>query len=745
MSKRKKRDLRETGTQDKDNIERIDTNKRTGNENLKKNQAKNRKRRGQEVEQERKESKVTGRSKKKTKVSVLDYFVEAALNKITRGSLDIQGTQFEISYSKVLSEKHKKRVIYIREFPEIVFAGHLELIRNNVYRQLPQTEREQVGIDIIEHSLPNRIRFINNKKMGNVETAFRRQRSQTIIDKNMKEANRRSGTGWNSSRDDVTILDKRIARLNRKIDSHEVIKKHQARGGETLKTYLFIEVTGITLEQVDDVTDMVLGLLADNQYKYAEIFDLENYLKSFGLASLNYSLKPAIDLHPMTMTTEVSAVSQSYTEGIIRSEQGDVYMGHSIESGYPVFASFSESSDGANILMVASSGSGKTAYCKTMALSALNHKGNTYNIIVNDYKGGEWDKLAEIVKNSQVISMGINSPKFVNTLVIPDYKRYAFVKPETAYHLSATFTTKLLAILVGAQDPMKGAQVENICSDIVERTYNMNGVDVRQPSTYVRSQDFNFREALWSAITFITTESSDMELRHGKDLLALVKTSLEYYFSVSGSKNYMFANPVDIDSIMDSKFVVFDYGTQTAGGSGTMLDKEIEASMYQKEFFSSLYSAYNKLKKEYTMEFDEEVQRQLNNPVLMKSLNDKVTGGRSSNKINILIINAVEGLLGGDNPNASAIRGNMNTIILGRVKKSEAIATINYFGLEQAMSRVGHIITSNDKYQNSFLCAINTGKMYDMTVTKMRIPPHLYSTDIYKSKDVEDNKSTVIQ
>lgn len=176
-----------------------------------------------------------------------------------------------------------------------------------------------------------------------------------------------------------------------------------------------------------------------------------------------------------------------------------------------------------------------------------------------------------------------------------------------------------------------------------------------------------------------------------------------------------------------------------------MLDKEIEANMFQKEFFSNLYSAYNKLKKEYTVEFDEEVQRQLNNPVLMKSLNDKVTGGRSNNKINILIINAIEGLLGSDNPNASAIRGNINTVILGKVKKAEALSTINYFGLEQAMSRVSHIITSNDKYQNSFLCAINTGKMYDMTVTKMRIPPYLYNTDLFRSKDVEENKSTVIQ
>ena len=59
----------------------------------------------------------------------VDFYAEKILNKATRGSLDIQGSQFEISYSKILSETHKKRVIYIYEYPTKVYPGHLEALR----------------------------------------------------------------------------------------------------------------------------------------------------------------------------------------------------------------------------------------------------------------------------------------------------------------------------------------------------------------------------------------------------------------------------------------------------------------------------------------------------------------------------------------------------------------------------------------------------------------------------------------
>ena len=57
------------------------------------------------------------KNQSENKISMVDFYAEKILNKATRGSLDIQGSQFEISYSKILSETHKKRVIYIYEYP----------------------------------------------------------------------------------------------------------------------------------------------------------------------------------------------------------------------------------------------------------------------------------------------------------------------------------------------------------------------------------------------------------------------------------------------------------------------------------------------------------------------------------------------------------------------------------------------------------------------------------------------------
>lgn len=677
---------------------------------------------------------------KQSRVSTLNYYTERLLNKMTKGSLDIQGSSFEISYSKIMSETHKKRVIYIKEYPMYIYAGHLEKIRLDAKRKMPESDIRKCDVNIIEHTMMHHINFANNKKLKSSERNFRRQ----LIDINTQRtktisAMRTGVTALGTSRDDIQILNKRQKRLERKIYSYTDINFHQSRGGETLKTYCFIEIVGETTAITDELADNVIQLLSVSGYKYEEITELDEYLSTFGLASVNFQKKMKWDIHPLTVTSDVSAVTPTYSEGIIRSAAGDVYIGNSLETGYPVFISFSESAAAQNVLVVADSGSGKTVLVKTIVLGSLNHRQNTYNVVVTDYKGGEWSYMAKSMDKAEEVSMGMANPKFVNTLAIPDYETYGFEDPTSSYYLALGYTVKLLATLSGTEDKTKLSQVQNVCNDIVERVYLYNQIDVKRPSTYHISSEIPFRESLWEAIEYICTKSDDMEKRHGKELLSLVKTSLEYYFTAEGSKSYMFENSLSIDELMKKKLIIFDYGAQTAGGQGTLLEKEVHAKILQKNFFTILYSAKNKLSGQYTIEIEEEVQRQLNSPMLSQELNDKITGGRSSNRSTILLTNTVLGLLSNTtDTNITAIKENINTVMLGRCKKEVAGSVMQYFDLMQAQSRVMSILTGNGQYSNSFLMAFNTGKVFDMCVAKVTLPKSIIDSPMFESRKVEE-------
>lgn len=683
---------------------------------------------------------------KTQRLSTLNYFTERLLNRITKGTLDIQGSAFEISYSKIMSETHSKRVIFIKEFPTNIYAGHLERLRLEAKKQISKEYVDKVDVNIIEHTMPNHISFVNNRKLKSSERNFRRQLIDLTSERISKVSKMLTGaTVLGTNRDDISIMLKREERLKRKIYSYGSINKHQSSGGETLKSYIFVEVSGETTQMTDDLADIVIRLLSVNNYVYEEVTDLTDYLNMFGLASLKFQRKMKWDINPLTLTSDVNSVAPTYSEGIIRSEQGDIYIGNSMETGYPVFTSFSESADAANVLVVAGTGSGKTVLVKTITLGCLNHRNNTYNMVITDYKGGEWSSLVDTIDNTVEISMGIANPKFIDTIAIPDFKTYGFPDPQAAYYLAHGYTVKLLTTLVGTTDPMKLNQVQNICNDIVTRVYLYQGVDVKRPSTYYKSLNLNFSAVLWEAISYVTTRSGDMVTRHGNEMLKLVKTSLEYYFTSDGSKKFMFENSVDIEELMNSKLIIFDYGAQTAGGQGTLEKKEILAKILQKNFFTTLYSFKNKLREEYTIEVEEEVQRQLGDPLLVKELNDKVTGGRSSNRSTILITNTIGGLLNNkQSSDVNAIRENINTVMLGKVKKEVADQTMEYFDIMQAQSRVRNILTSNEGYKHAFLLAFNTGKVFDMCLAKVSLPKKIIDSKIFESRNVEEYEAKEI-
>ena len=682
------------------------------------------------------------KNQSENKISMVDFYAEKILNKATRGSLDIQGSQFEISYSKILSETHKKRVIYIYEYPTKVYPGHLEALRILLKNSVAKEDKGSVGINICEHSFPYNVSF-SSKKIINQEKVFRRtlKMVQSNIDEiknNINDSN--PAVSRRKGRDDLTSEEKKYSRVLRKVKSFDYMNSHQRVGGSLCKTFVFVEVIAETSDLVDTATEKVIELLNQDMYRFREITELESYMKDFCIASLKAQVKPDTDVNPMTLTTDISSMTSTYSQGIVRSKNGDVYLGHSLETKYPIHFSMSESADSVTILVVADTGGGKTHFCKILSAFSLNHRNNTYNAIVNDYKGGEWELLVPIMGGKGAyVSMGIENPKCINMLPIPDYKIFKFTSKKSAFQLSYSSSVKLLTTQVGGLTENNTRKIEAVCTDIINKVYSDANVDKDYPETYKNSEGLTYLGSLWKAIEYITNEDKDMITRHGIETLQTVKIGLEPYFAPTGNKTYMYENAVPITDMLDKKFIVFDYGSQSTSGSAMFQENEVQARFFQKNYFTTLYTAYKKLIGEYTIEFIEEVQRYLTNPILARDLNHMVTGGRSSNKINIMLTNTITSILQSKDLDQSAIKENINTVIMGRCKESVAKEVCEYFGLDTSWNKMKSVAKNSKEegYAYSFLYAFNTGETFDIEVGRVVAPPSIMNAKFMESRKIE--------
>ena len=169
-------------------------------------------------------------------------------------------------------------------------------------------------------------------------------------------------------------------------------------------------------------------------------------------------------------------------------------------------------------------------------------------------------------------------------LPIPDHKIFKFSSKKSAFQLSYSSSVKLLTTQVGGLTETNTRKIEAVCTDIINKVYSDANVDKDYPETYKNSEDLTYLGSLWKAIEYITNEDKDMITRHGIETLQTVKIGLEPYFAPTGNKTYMYENAVPITEMLDKKFIVFDYGSQSTSGSAMFQENEVQARFFQKNY-----------------------------------------------------------------------------------------------------------------------------------------------------------------
>lgn len=687
------------------------------------------------------------------KDSTLNYLTDVVINRITNGDLDKQTSNFQVSFNKILSETHKKEVFQILEFPTFVNVGHLENLRDALLEIVPPSMSNSIDIQILQYDVPNQI-SVSDRKMTRIRNSVEQIYSmQKMRIENTERLMKENNAPTHITLEDLQFAKEKLKRRKRLKFSFKQVRDHKLSGGTYMNSYVFLELTAATVEQLNVASEILKDLLAKGvdgpdgvpePYVYEQITtELYDYIKRFGVASLVQPLKKKEDMLPyMSITSNVSVIDESFKPGIIRSVQPKIYAGHLLGNNYMYHFNFTGSTDASNMLLLADSGSGKTIEVMTMMLWALDDK--KQHIIINDYKGGEWTEFAKLCDNRAFLSFNTGNPSFVNTYKVPDYKLLGFRSPRDAYQMSAHITEQILVALVNPA-PMDLSVTEAICADIVFEVYSNHNVDPLFPATYHGAENIRFAEDTWNAIETVTASQEAVAKKYQDVDKNRVRNALARYFDHRGDKRGLFEVEVDLEKALRAKLLIIDFGMQTTGGAATRTENEYRCWMLQKFFVTSVYCGIQKMNREYSIEVHEEVAQQFKDSLTCEHLCRDITGNRSFNKTNILLTNTLGPLL---NPTVNQesidpIKENINIFMLGRCNASVAQDFITYIGRPEFTETALKVSQQvNPEYEHAFMLYHKTGEMKGSVVLKSQLPKSVFKT-IMVSRDVDTSGKLV--
>lgn len=689
---------------------------------------------------------VTGKRTKRFRSSTLEVFIEDFLNKMTKGNLDRQQTIFELGYNRIFADKHTKQIFQIYEFPiSGIDVGYMDKIRTSLKNKFPISQQHLVDVIFSAQAIDNP-QNLNSRRLRNLEGQLEKQKAMLLEDRDIMlnpmigetqfmqyEAEndpllRGSIMSKKANRSEIYNIEQQIKIVERKQKTFDIVESYQRNGGHCVNYYLFVELIVKDPALLKDASDRLEDILTGLKFLYRNITDINNYQKHFGVASLeSLDKKSQFDALPLLTTSNVVGCATDFQPGIIRSKSCEIWLGNQIGNNYRFDISVTDSGSAENYLVIAKSGSGKSVLMAFAMLTAMN---NPYmNIIIKDYKGDEWSKFASIFKDkADVIAMNADNSVFVNTYKIPDHELFGFGSPETSYQLSFSISVKILTALVDTTPELRKT-VQDICTDIVNKVYLMKGINYDAPSTYILSQNINFRDDTWLALIELF-RSSDTIARYNEEYLQIVRRSLEPYLAPNAAKRIFFEREIDLKKVLfNNRVLVFDYGAETIGGSQTQTDNEIKTRILQESFCESLFSAINKKKDEFTIIITEELQKQLDDDLLLSELNNSFTVGRSFNKINFGITNTIGPILSSENKNIMAIRENLTGYIVGKVDPAVIRDLVQYTDIKTIQYSLQDVGKGEGVYRNAFLFYSLTHKV-DTVITKMPLTEAMINTVI---------------
>lgn len=434
---------------------------------------------------------------------------------------------------------------------------------------------------------------------------------------------------------------------------------------------------------------------------------------------------------PYVLTDEMTAKLSVVSQGKVGDDKG-VYFGTDFYTKLPITFDLNVDNDAMNILIAGATGSGKSAYVKTLIFMFLSVG---YSVVIVDYEGEEYKALGKTF-GVEPINIGGRGSKYFDTMQIGELTGIKEIDDDLMQD-SKTTTQKVFHILTDEKNGMTTDEV-SVFSDILYEVYLNAGVYDDKPETWHKSINLSYNDIFNQLLKMMEDKSY---YDHYKNEIDHLYNAWRVYFTESGLYYGLFKNRMTINELLQNKFNIISF-SQKGRASDSFDSKEIALKQLYVGYITNLVANHNK--KVYgnlTAVIFEEGQRYLKHESSSFIVSNAFTGGRKRNMIGILVTNSPNELVmtadsGSEvDKNVMAIKSNITDFVIGALKSEILIENLcKEFDLEKSAPDLIKI-TKNIKvpgYEHRFLVSVKG----ETTIAKMDIPRWLAETDVFKTRNV---------
>lgn len=521
--------------------------------------------------------------------------------------------------------------------------------------------------------------------------------------------------------------------------------KEMCQGNHTTPVvHMYIELcTGVTNQQAyKNLKHAGLSLMqiaATSGFELKKIRgNLWDFQKLFSPASAgNPRMEKTTPRFPLT-DTYISDITD-YKPGKLSNTE--ILMGYDVDTGKMVYKDFTNSSGGAEVLLIAAvTGGGKSYFAKSISFNILL---GGYTIIVLD-RDGEYIPIADKIGGT-VISMSKGKGLYYDSTVIADITGIE----DTDSSLLIESQQATIAIFNVLADSEKGMDHEELSMfDIAyNRLYLKYGIDREDKYTWKNSRNLSYHKLYGEIKGLLKDVDNDVYLAENIDAIKRMITKFKIYFEPGGLYAYLFKQPISITDVLNkvdnnAPMVVLhmDLSDDT---STTKQDVPTLVKLITTNYLMNTILTHNRKLNKFTFEYIEEFQRYLYNTFAKGIIVTQVTGGRKKNANVIVVTNNPDELaesVVSDNA-LQAIRGNITSAMIGKINAIDSINAIctnlNLTGCESVLKSM---LDYPDSYRNCFVSKYDSK---EAAVLKAIVPPEYQGTELFKTRtlkeDVEKN------
>jgi hypothetical protein len=517
---------------------------------------------------------------------------------------------------------------------------------------------------------------------------------------------------WIKTLSNEAASDRTKSRAARLLYTYDVAKDRE----KLFRSHMYITVRAETGEKLRAATNTARMFLEGCKASYKVIkSDLKGHLEYMAVMSD----KGAGKLKDVPYTVQ-SAITLSELLPTIQgmNDLKGTFMGLARQNRAPYFIDFRASSAGKNIYVVAPAGDGKTFMVINWVLDGYT---TGYNICLMDIKGTDYTSFTEAA-NGVTLSMRSDSTKYVNTFRM---NHKAHEGDPIVYFNERFKLSKTMLLIMADLDESMESKGDALLEGFLKSLYLGKGVLAENHNSWYRTDEFNPYFVFDEFKKYLSPEIKESYSEVAEKMLNRYKI----YMDREGSSSHMFREEYQVEEILDTRVLRFDFGMLVSGRVKDLVTFKLRVLFMR--LLNDEFIRHKKSLGQWTMKVLEESQ--IAEDFLMKIYVEEMTLRRAQNQVTILLGNSSSALQA--NPIARPLLDNLNILVIGSVPKTSRKFLIDEYGLEAHEEKLVNIYT-DPHYANTFLMVNRMQKDSTAALLKVFVPPHVASGKIFKNVDI---------